>query len=73
MKTTNEIINDMKTPKEIIEKISELQSLLEREVEWSLTDYVESSEINPALRQINAGMLQLQIIAEEIEKDLEES
>lgn len=63
----------MKTPNEIIEKISELQSLLEREVEWSLTDYVESSEINPALRQINAGMLQLQIIAEEIEKDLEES
>ena len=57
----------MKTPREIIEKISELQSLLEREVEWSLTDYVESKEINPTLRQINAGMLHLQIIAEQIE------
>ena len=63
----------MKTPNEIIEKISELQSLLEREDEWSLTDYVESRDINPALRQLNAGMLQLQIIAEEIENDVEEA
>ena len=51
---------------EIIEKISEIQSLIEREVEWPLTDDVENSEINPTLCQINAGLLKLQIIAENI-------
>ena len=51
----------------IIEKISEIQSMIEREVEWPLTDHYQSSEVNPTLRQINAGLLKLQIMAEQIE------
>jgi RNA-binding protein YlmH len=57
------------TNQEIIEKISEIQSMIEREVEWPMTDYIEPSEINPTLRQINAGLLHLQIIAENISKN----
>ena len=54
--------------KDVIEKISEIQSMIEREVEWPLTDYVELKEITPTLRQIHAGLLRLQIIADNIEE-----
>ena len=54
--------------KDVIEKISEIQSMIEREVEWPLTDHYETSEVNPTLRQINAGLLQLQIMAEQIKE-----
>ena len=53
---------------ELIEKISEIQSMIEREVEWPLTDHIDKKEINPTLCKINAGLLHLQIIAENIEK-----
>jgi hypothetical protein len=53
--------------KEVIEKISEIQSIIEREVEWPLTDYVELTEIAPMLRVINANLMKLQLVAEEIE------
>jgi len=54
--------------KDLIEKISEIQSMIEREVEWPLTDYYKSSEVNPTLCQINAGLLRLQIMAEQIKE-----
>ena len=54
--------------KDLIEKISEIQSMIEREVEWPLTDYYESNEVNPTLCQINAGLLRLQIMAEQIKE-----
>ena len=54
------------TNQEIIEKISEIQSMIEREVEWPMTDYIDPVVINLPLRQINAGLLRLQIIAENI-------
>jgi len=57
---------------EVIEKISEIQSILEREVEWPLTDYIDKKEINPILCQINAGLLNLQIVADNV-KQLEEN
>ena len=53
--------------KEVIEKISEIQSIIEREVEWPLTDYVELKEIAPMLCKINANLGMLQIVAEQIE------
>ena len=56
------------TNQEIIEKISEIQSIIEREVEWPMTDYIDKKEINPVLCKINAGLLELQIIAENISK-----
>ena len=57
------------TNQEIIEKISEIQSIIEREVEWPMTDYIDKKEINPVLCKINAGLLELQIIAENISKN----
>ena len=54
--------------KDVIEKISEIQSMIEREVEWPLIDHYETSEVNPTLRQINAGLLQLQIMADQIKE-----
>ena len=54
--------------KDVIEKISEIQRLIEREVEWPLTDYVELKEIAPMLCKINANLGRLQIVAENIEE-----
>ena len=54
--------------KEVIEKISEIQSIIEREVEWPLTDYVELKEIAPMLCKINANLGMLQIVAENVKR-----
>ena len=54
--------------KEVIEKISEIQSIIEREVEWPLTDHVELKEITPMLCKINANLGMLQIVAENVKR-----
>ena len=54
--------------KDVIEKISEIQSMIEREVEWPLTDYVELKEIAPMLCKINANLGMLQIVAENVKR-----
>lgn len=54
--------------KEVIEKISEIQSIIEREVEWPLTDHVELKEIAPMLCKINANLGMLQIVAENVKR-----
>ena len=53
---------------DVIETISELQSRLEREVEWPLTDYVDSATVNQHLRVINANLMMLQQLAQEVEE-----
>ena len=54
--------------KDVIEKISEIQSIIEREIEWPLTDYVELKEIAPMLCKINANLGMLQIVAENVKR-----
>ena len=58
--------------KEVIEKISEIQSIIEREVEWPLTDHVELKEIAPILCKINANLVLLQLVAQEVAQKNEE-
>lgn len=53
---------------DVIETISELQSRLEREVEWPLTDYIDSATVNEHLRVINANLMMLQLLAEQVEE-----
>ena len=54
--------------KDVIEKISEIQSIIEREIEWPLTDHVELKEIAPMLCKINANLGMLQIVAENVKR-----
>jgi len=49
---------------EVIENISEIQSMLERKVEWLLNEHLSRDELNPVLRVINAKLLELQLMAE---------
>jgi len=58
--------------KDVIEKISEIQSIIEREVEWPLTDHVELKEIAPILCKINANLVLLQLVAQEVAQKNEE-
>jgi hypothetical protein len=57
--------------KEVIEKIAEIESMLERDIEWSLTDYVEKKEISPYLTQAYEGLMGLKIVADKIETEVE--
>ena len=50
----------------VIETISEIQSMLEREVEWSLTDYIPANTVNEHLRVINANLMMLQLLAQQV-------
>ena len=54
---------------QLIDRISEIQRMIEREVEWPLTDHVSGDVVNPHLRVINANLMMLQGIAEQIEKE----
>jgi hypothetical protein len=58
--------------KEVIEKISEIQSIIEREIEWPLTDHIDLKEIAPMLCKINANLGMLQCVAQEIGEKSEE-
>ena len=50
----------------VIETISEIQSMLEREVEWPLTDYIPANTVNEHLRVINANLMMLQLLAQQV-------
>jgi len=50
----------------VIEKIEEIQSILERDVEWPLTDYIDKKEIAPFLTEIYANLMILKLNAENI-------
>jgi len=49
------------------ESIEEIQSMLEREVEWRLSDYFENDEFKPTIREINSLLLKLKELAEQKE------
>jgi hypothetical protein len=55
--------------KEVFEAIEEIETMLERKVEWSLTDYVEKREIDPYLTQAYNGLMGLKIMAEDVERE----
>jgi hypothetical protein len=52
----------------VVETIKEIQSRLEREVEWPLTDHIDSITVREHLRVINANLMMLQIYAEQVEE-----
>jgi hypothetical protein len=54
--------------KDVVETIETIESMLEREVEWPLTDHYEKSEIQPLLREIYANLMVLKLNAEEVEE-----
>ena len=50
----------------VVETISEIQSQLEREVEWPLTDHIDSRTVCEHLRVINANLMMLQLLAQTV-------
>ena len=54
--------------KDVIETIETIESMLEREIEWPLTDYVEKKDIQPLLSEIYANLMVLKLNAENIEE-----
>lgn len=52
---------------QVIETISELQSRLEREVEWPLTDHIDPATVNQHLRVINANLMRLSLLAKQVD------
>ena len=55
--------------KEVFEAIEEIETMLERKVEWSLTDHVEKREIDPYLTQAYNGLMGLKIMAEDVKRE----
>lgn len=55
--------------KEVIETIETIESMLEREIEWPLTDYFDKKDIQPLLSEIYANLMALKLnYAEKIEE-----
>lgn len=54
--------------KEVIEAIDDVQTILEREVEWPLTDYLDSTVVRMPLSIIYSQLKILQEYAEENEE-----
>jgi len=52
--------------KEVIDTIEMIESMLEREVEWPLTDYLEKKDVQPLLSEIYANLMVLKLNAENI-------
>ena len=55
--------------KEVFEAIEEIETMLERQVEWGLTDHVEKHEIDPYLTQAYNGLMGLKIMAEDVKRE----
>jgi len=47
----------------VVETIQEIQSRLEREVEWPLTDHYNSTTVYEHMRVINASLMELRYLA----------
>ena len=56
--------------KDVIEKIEEMCSMLERDIEWPMTDHVEKKDIQPMLTEIYSCLMVLKLKAEDIEEML---
>ena len=52
----------------VVETIHEIQSRLEREVEWPLTDRIDSATVHEHLRVINTNLMRLQLLAQQVEE-----
>jgi len=52
--------------KDVIDTIEMIESMLEREVEWPLTDYLEKKDVQPLLSEIYANLMVLKLNAENI-------
>ena len=50
----------------VIETIEEIESMLERRVEWPLTDVLEKKDVQPLLSEIYAILNVLKLNAEEL-------
>lgn len=51
---------------EVINTIEEIESMLERKVEWPLTDVLEKKDVQPLLTEIYANLMILKLNAEEL-------
>ena len=51
---------------EVINTIEEIESMLERRVEWPLTDVLEKKDVQPLLSEIYAILNVLKLNAEEL-------
>ena len=51
---------------EVINTIEEIESMLERQVEWPLTDVLEKKDVQPLLSEIYAILKVLKLNAEEL-------
>ena len=51
---------------EVINTIEEIESMLERKVEWPLTDALEKKDVKPLLTEIYANLMILKLNAEEL-------
>jgi len=47
----------------VVETIREIQSRLEREVEWPLTDHIDSATVHKHMRVINASLMELRYLS----------
>ena len=52
---------------EVINTIEEIESMLEREVEWELVDHVDVSSLKTILQNLYGYTTQLKNLAEEVE------
>jgi len=47
----------------VVVTIQEIQSRLEREVEWPLTDHIDSATVHKHMRVINASLMELRYLS----------
>ena len=55
--------------KEVIDAIEEIETMLERQVEWVLTDYIEKKDIQPLLREIYLNLMVMKVTAYNIPEE----
>jgi hypothetical protein len=51
---------------EVINTIEEIESMLERKVEWPLTDILDKEDVAPIIKEIYANLMVLKLNAEEL-------
>lgn len=51
---------------DVVNTIEEIESMLERKVEWPLTDVIDKEDISPVLKEIYANLMILKLNAEEL-------
>lgn len=51
---------------EVVETIELIESMLERKVEWPLTDILDKQDVAPLIKEIYANLMVLKLNAEEL-------